>query len=136
MNPARGSVVILIDGVCNFCNGFADFIVQRDRRGVFRLGTLQSPAGQALLKQARLPSGFLDSVVVIEGDYAYTKSAAALRIAKALPFPWYLVNAFVLVPRIVRDPLYNWIARNRYRWFGKRDTCRVPTEDEQSRFIS
>ena len=136
MNPARGSVVILFDGVCNFCNGFANFILRRDRRGVFRLGTLQSPAGQALLKQASLPSDFLDSVVVIEGDHAYTKSAAALRIARDLPFPWYLANAFGVVPRIARDPIYTWIARNRYRWFGKRDTCRVPTKDEQSRFIT
>ena len=126
---------MLFDGVCNLCNGFVRFIIARDPRGRFRFASLQSPAAAALLN-GRLQHGLLpDSIVLVEGDDIYTQSTAALRVAGGLRFPWNLWYGFMLVPRPLRDIVYAWVARNRYRWFGKRDVCMVPTPDLRARFL-
>ena len=130
------SDTILFDGVCNLCNGFVQFVVARDPSARFRFAALQSPAAMALLQSAAVPHPVPDSVVLVEGDRAYVRSDAALRIARGLRFPWPMVYAFIAVPRFIRDPMYDFIAAHRYRWFGRRDTCLVPTPDLVRRFLN
>ena len=131
----RAGPVVLFDGVCNLCDRSVQFILDRDRAGVFRFASLQSDTGRALLVDHQLDPDALASVVVVDGDRAFTKSDAALRIAKDLRFPWNMLTAFRIVPRFIRDAVYGWVARNRYRWFGTREACRIPTPDVAARFI-
>jgi predicted DCC family thiol-disulfide oxidoreductase YuxK len=126
---------MLFDGVCNLCNATVDFVIRRDRRGAFRFASLQSAAGRALLGKHGLPPDVLDSIVLLDDDGAHTRSTAALRIARRLGGAWPLLYAFIIIPRPFRDLVYDFIGRRRYRWFGKRDTCRVPTPAEHERFI-
>jgi predicted DCC family thiol-disulfide oxidoreductase YuxK len=127
--------VILFDGVCNYCNAIVNWVLRLDRKGVFRFATLQSEHGQALLREHGLPPDNLDSVVLVENGKAYTKSDATLRIAHHLP--WWLQEARLLwiVPRPFRDAIYDTIARNRYRWFGKKESCMIPTAEQRGRFL-
>lgn len=128
-------VIILFDGVCNLCNNSVQFILTRDSQRKFLFGSLQGEAGQALLKKFNLPADHFHSFVLIEGEKVYTKSTAALRVAKHLKRGWQLLYGFIILPKFLRDGIYRWIANNRYKWFGKRDTCRVPTPQEKSRFL-
>lgn len=128
--------VILFDGVCNLCNASVDFIVRHDRRALYRFAPLQSRLAEELLAQHRSQADMLDSVVLVEpGGRVSTGSTAALRVARGLGFPWSLLYALIILPRPVRDFVYGWIARNRYRWFGRRETCRIPTPEERARFL-
>jgi predicted DCC family thiol-disulfide oxidoreductase YuxK len=127
--------IILFDVVCNLCISSVDFIMKKDRRKRFLFASLQGESGQALLKKFNLPVNNWETFVVIEGDKVYTKSTAALRIVKHLGSAWQLLYGFIIVPKFLRDKIYRWIAGNRYKWFGKRDTCRVATPDEKSRFL-
>lgn len=126
---------LLFDGVCNLCESSVQFILKRDPRGIFRFASLQSPIGQALLEKFRLPRGDFDTMVLIEGELIYTRSSAALRIVKRLPFPWPILYIFVVVPKFIRDLFYRILARNRYRWFGKKAECLIPTPEIRSRFL-
>ena len=125
---------ILFDGVCNLCNGFVQFVIPRDPTGRFSFASLQSPAAARLLADCA-PAPLPDSIVLYDDGVLYTESAAVLRIARGLRFPWNLGYAFIIVPRPVRDWAYRIVARNRYRWFGKRDVCMVPTPDLRRRFL-
>jgi predicted DCC family thiol-disulfide oxidoreductase YuxK len=127
--------IVLFDGVCNFCNGSVQFILKRDREGIFRFASLQSEIGRRLMTEHGLDPDALNSVVVIDDGRAWQESAAALRIARHLPGAWKLLRAFAVVPRSVRDALYRWIARNRYRWFGKTEACWLPTPELRGRFL-
>jgi predicted DCC family thiol-disulfide oxidoreductase YuxK len=131
----QGKPIILFDGVCNLCNGSVDFIIRRDRCGIFRFASLQSAAGRALLQQHGLPPDTLDSVVLVDEAGVHARSTAALRIARKLGAAWPLAYAFIVVPRPLRDALYDFIAHRRYRWFGKRETCRLPSPAERDRFL-
>lgn len=136
-NPSGAHAVLLFDGVCNLCNGGVVFIVKRDPRGRIHFATLQSGAAGSLLRSIGIdPAALPESMVLVEGGRAHTRSAAALRLVRNLRFPWPLLYAFVLVPRPLRDWLYNVVARHRYRWFGKRDVCMVPTPELRGRFLS
>ncbi len=126
---------VLFDGECNLCNGTVQFIIRRDRRNRFRFAALQSEAGKTMLQSHRLPPEALDTVVLISGGRAYTRSDAALGIARRLDGLWPLCYAAVVIPRFLRDRAYDFIARNRYRWFGKREECMVPTPELRSRFL-
>ncbi len=126
--------IVFFDGICGLCNRAADFILRHDRRGRLRLATLQSPAAQRLLCDKNLPPG-LDSIVLLDGAKTYVRSAAALRIAALIGGAWSLFAIFWIVPRPIRDALYNWVARHRYQWFGRRAACRMPTPEERARFI-
>jgi predicted DCC family thiol-disulfide oxidoreductase YuxK len=126
--------ILLFDGECNLCNGSVDFVIRRDRKRRFRFAALQSPAGARLRRSLAVPPQ-VDSLVLIEDGVAYIRSSAALRVATGLNMPWPLLWIFMLVPRVIRDAVYEWVARNRTIWFGKRDTCRVATDEERSRFI-
>ena len=123
--------VVLFDGVCNLCNGAVRFILARDPAARFRFASLQSDAARRLLGDG----GPAETIVLLDAGKTYVKSTAALRIARGLRFPWPLLNAFVAVPRPVRDLIYDWVARHRYRWFGKRDTCMLPTPELRERFL-
>lgn len=127
--------VILFDGICNLCNASVDFVIERDRREVFRFASLQGKTGQILLREHQLPDDAMDTVILIEGGKPYTRSTAALRIARRLSFPYPLLSIFLAVPSFLRNLVYDIVARNRYRWFGRTDTCRVPTPELSARFL-
>ncbi len=128
--------VILFDGVCNLCNGFVQFVIARDPNGRFQFAALQSPAARRLLGPLSPPADALGTVVLIEDGRAFLRSDAALRIGRGLTFPWPLAFGFVAVPRPLRDWLYELVARYRYRWFGRRDVCMVPTAELRARFLT
>jgi predicted DCC family thiol-disulfide oxidoreductase YuxK len=128
--------VVLFDGVCNLCNGAVRFVVARDPSARFQFASLDSAPAHALLRTAPAPEALADSIVLVDEQGIFTRSTAALRIARRLTFPWPLAYGFILVPRVIRDSIYDWIAGHRYRWFGRRETCMVPTPDIRSRFLS
>ncbi len=121
--------VVLFDGVCNLCVGSLPWLLRMDHRDRLRFGTLQSDSGTDLLEHCGLPRDYDQSMVVVEGETAYTKSDAVVRLAWLLGFPWALGSIAALVPERVRDRAYRWLARNRYDWFGTRDACLVPDSD-------
>lgn len=126
--------VILFDGVCNLCNSSVQFIIKRDPKGFYRFASQQSDIGQAYLSKYNL-GGYADSFVLIEDDRVYLKSDAALQISKNLAGVWKVFYLLKIVPRPLRDLVYNFIAKNRYKWFGKKESCMIPTPDIKSRFI-
>lgn len=128
---------MLFDGVCNLCNGTVQFIIDRDPNGLFRFAALQSDAAKtALAARGRAtPEGEPDSVLLLDGDRVYERSDAALRIARRLSSAWRLFFVFIVVPRFIRDLVYRFIAKHRYRWFGKTEECRVPTPELRARFL-
>ncbi len=130
------SATILFDGVCTLCNGFVQFVIARDPSARFRFASLQSPAAAALLRESGVTAPLPDSIVLVEGRRVFVRSSAALRILRGLRFPWVLAYGFIAVPRFVRDPVYDVIAAHRYRWFGKRETCMVPTPELKRRFLA
>jgi len=133
--PASPTPVVLFDGACNLCNGFVQFLISRDPAGYFRFASLQSAEGQALLAQHGLPTPTEpESIVLIENGRAYTHSQAVLRMARHLP-GWRWLSAFRVVPRFLRDAVYRWVARNRYRWFGRQESCWLPTPELKARFL-
>jgi len=139
---------VLFDGTCTFCNGAVHFIIDRERNGELQFAPVQSEPARALLERAAGPerarvlvegatgSGSPDTVVLVENGELYTHSTAALRIARRLRAPWSLVTLFVVVPRFIRDAVYRWFARHRYQWFGREDSCRVPTPELRARFLA
>jgi predicted DCC family thiol-disulfide oxidoreductase YuxK len=129
-------LIILFDGVCNFCNSTVNFVLKKDKKGTIKFAPLQSEVGLKLLQQFGLPTADMKSFIFIENDKAYTKSTAALKVCKQLKGLWPLVYGFVIIPSFIRDGLYNWIAKNRYKWFGKSDICMVPTPLQKDKFLS
>lgn len=129
------SSVILFDGVCNLCNGLVQFIISRDPGGRFAFASLQSDAARRLMGEVSLTDPRPDTFVLMEDGRAFTRSTAALRIARRLGFPWSLAYPLVGVPTPLRNRAYDIVARNRYRWFGKRDACMVPSPDIRRRFL-
>ena len=136
--------VILFDGVCNFCNAIVKFIIRQDKKNVFLFCALQSDSGKRLLKQYNINWKQTDSFVVIENarpddpvgrGKAHQKSNAALILYNKLPWYWKWTQIFWIVPKIIRDGVYNFIANNRYRWFGKKEECMIPTPEMRERFL-
>ncbi|MDR4496237.1 MAG: thiol-disulfide oxidoreductase DCC family protein [Nitrospirales bacterium] len=127
--------VIVFDGVCNFCNAFVNFVLERDTRGIFKFGTLQSPPAHLILNQCGLSTEDYETFLLLDNGKIFTKSTAGLKILRALPGCWPWLYAFIIVPRPIRDLIYSFVARHRYRWMGKADTCRVPSLAERARFI-
>jgi predicted DCC family thiol-disulfide oxidoreductase YuxK len=127
--------LILFDGVCNLCNGFVQSVIERDPPGRFQFAALQSEAARRILAGHDAPNPLVESVVLIEEGRVYTGSTAALRIARGLRFPWPLAGVLLAIPRPLRDGIYAGVARRRYRWFGQREQCMVPTAATRSRFI-
>jgi predicted DCC family thiol-disulfide oxidoreductase YuxK len=127
--------VILFDGVCNLCNRAVQFIIKRDKKKQFLFASLQGKTGSELLKQFDLPPDQFNSFVLIENQKAYTRSTAALRVAKKLSGGWSFLYGLSILPPFLRDPVYNLIAKKRYKWFGKRDECMLPSPELRERFL-
>ncbi|MDP4132141.1 MAG: thiol-disulfide oxidoreductase DCC family protein [Bacteroidota bacterium] len=127
--------IVLFDGVCNLCNDLVRFIIKRDADGKFKFASLQSEIGQQWLRTVGLPVNEFESFVLISGNEYYLKSTAALKMLRELGGIWKAFYVFILVPLPVRDFLYDMIAKSRYRIFGRRDTCMVPTPELQERFL-
>lgn len=127
--------ILLFDGVCSLCNGFVNFVIDRDPEGYFKLGALQSDAARPYLDTFEQDLQGLDTMVLIEDGKLYTRSSAALRVLRRLNMPWSLLYGFILVPKGLRDWIYEVVASHRYEWFGQRDQCRRPTPELRQRFL-
>ena len=128
--------VILFDGVCNFCNGAVNFVIKRDKKGIIKFAPLQSDVAMKLLTEYNLSTQDMRSFVFIEKNQVYTRSTAALRVCRYLDNLWPLLYGFIIVPRFLRNGIYDLIAKNRYKWFGQKTTCMIPTPEVQSRFLN
>lgn len=127
--------VLLFDGVCNLCDGFVQWLIRRDKARVFRYAPIQSEAGQSLFCQFDLPLDEISTVVLVEGNRIYTHADVSLRIGQLLGGWWKLTGLFYIVPPAIRNTIYNWVARNRYRWFGEKDQCMMPTPELKQLFL-
>jgi len=139
------SAVVLFDGVCNFCDASVNFVIDHDRDGYFRFAPLQSETGKTLAAEHGIVSATvehdsdaasIDSLILIENGRAYTHSTGALRIARRLSVPWSWLYAFIVVPKPIRDFFYRLFAKYRYRFFGRKDECMIPTPDVRARFLT
>jgi predicted DCC family thiol-disulfide oxidoreductase YuxK len=132
---ARYKKVIVFDGVCNFCNAFVDFVMRHDPHGKFKFGTLQSEPAQKILDELGLQTKEFETFLLLEDKKVYTKSTAALKIAKELRGLWPFLAMFLIIPLPIRDWIYDYVARRRYRWMGKRESCRLPIPKDRERFV-
>lgn len=135
MNTAFNFPVLFFDGVCNLCNASVQWVLRHDRRGQFRFAALQSELGRQVLAQHGINAGALDTVVLLAEGRVYTRSDAALELLRRLGGPWAGLSILRRLPRPLRDAVYNWIARNRYRWFGRQESCWLPRPEWKSRFL-
>ena len=128
--------LILFDGVCNLCTVSVQFVLKRDSKKLFRFASLQSPLGQQVLKESGLSTEELKSFMLVEQGKVYFKSTAFLRVTLHLSGLWPVLSVFRIVPRFIRDAVYDFVARHRYQWFGKKETCWLPPDDEwKERFL-
>jgi predicted DCC family thiol-disulfide oxidoreductase YuxK len=132
---ADGEAVVVFDGVCVLCSGWVDFLLRHDRRGQFRFAAMQTEAGRALLAGSGLDPDDPLSFLLIDSKGAHTDSDAVLAILARVGWPWRVAGVFRLLPRALRDRGYRWLARNRYRWFGKKEACYLPDAETRHRFL-
>ena len=135
MNKQSTHSIILFDGVCNLCNGAVNFVIKRDNSNVFRFAPLQENSGILLLKKYAIDPQKLDTIILIENDRVYLKSTAALRISKKMSNLWPLLYVCIVLPKFLRDAVYDYIAKNRYAWFGKNDQCIIPSPATKDKFL-
>ncbi|UII79447.1 thiol-disulfide oxidoreductase DCC family protein [Flagellimonas sp. CMM7] len=129
--------IILFDGVCNLCNGAIQFIIKRDKNDTFRYAALQSEIGERLIAERAIDTTKVDSIILIEPGVAYfTKSDAALQISKGFGGFWKVMGIFTWIPKSFRDVIYDLIAKNRYKWFGRKDACMIPTAELKAKFLN
>lgn len=126
---------MFFDGHCNLCNNSVDFVITRDKKRVFRFAPLQGETAKDVLGDVNIDLEHPDSFVLSKDNKVYFRSTAALMVARQLGFPWSLTSLFLVVPPFIRDAVYNLIARNRYKWFGRKETCRLPSPEERSLFL-
>jgi predicted DCC family thiol-disulfide oxidoreductase YuxK len=126
---------VLFDGLCNLCTASVRFVLERDGESAFDFASLQSDTARRLLSEAGAPAELPDSIVLLDADGVHLRSDAALRIAARLRQPWPALAAFRILPRALRDRVYDFVARRRYGWFGKRDACLIPTPELRARFL-
>lgn len=127
---------MIFDGVCNFCDGAVNFIIAHDAKNYFKFAPLQSENGRKLAAEHGIDLQKIDSVILIEGGEAYTESTAALKVARHMDGIWSLAYAFIIVPKFIRDYFYKLFAKNRYRLFGKKDACMLPSPEVRAKFLS
>ncbi|MEP6724850.1 MAG: thiol-disulfide oxidoreductase DCC family protein [Bacteroidota bacterium] len=127
--------IVLFDGVCNLCSNSVQFILKKDKKNQFLFGSLQGKAGQEYLRKFNLPANTFNSFMLVEDQKLYTRSAAGLRMLKHLGSGWSLLYAFIIIPKFIRDGIYNLVAKNRYKWFGKKDACWIPTPALKAKFL-
>ncbi len=135
MNETGPNTIVFFDGVCNFCNYWVSFAIKRDRKKKLKFTTLQGKTTKELFEQYKINITSLNSVILIDKGKVYTQSSAAIRICKYLNGGWKLFYGLMIIPKFIRDFFYNIIARNRYKWYGKRDECMVPTPELRERFL-
>lgn len=129
--------IIFFDGVCNLCDGVVQYVIRHDKKDVFRFAALQSETGKAILQKIGVDAAKTDSIILYEpGRAYYTKSGAAIEIAKALGGLPSLIRIFGIIPQVLRNGIYDWVARNRYKWYGKKAECMVPTPEIRSKFLA
>ena len=135
-NLPKDKKIILFDGVCNLCDSAVQFVIEHDKKDMFRFVALQSELGQEILKHIGINPKNIDSVILYEPGIAYHyKSTAAIEIAKSLGGFWHLGTLFRIIPTGIRNQLYDYIAKNRYKWYGKKETCWIPTQELKSKFL-
>ncbi len=127
--------VLLFDGVCNLCSSSVQFIIKRDPKHIFRFASLQSEFGQKILAQFHLPADDLNSFILFDEGKIYTRSTGALKVFKKLPGISSAMYAFIIVPPFIRNAVYAWVAKNRYKWFGKKEECWIPTKELNELFL-
>ncbi|MDX1912688.1 MAG: thiol-disulfide oxidoreductase DCC family protein [Saprospiraceae bacterium] len=127
--------ILLFDGVCNLCNASVQWVLLHDHQQTFRFAALQSPVGQQILERHGLSGESLDTVVLADGDQIYVRSDAPLHVFRRLGGGWQLLYGLRWIPRIIRDAVYRFIARNRYRWFGRQESCLLPRPEWRGRFL-
>lgn len=130
------NALVLFDGLCNFCNSSVNYVVKHDKLNRFKFAPLQSEKGQLLLNKYHIDTAKTDSIVFILNEKSYIKSTAAILIAKQLGGMHILLSVFLIIPSFVRDFIYDFIAKNRYKWFGRKEVCMVPSEEVKSKFIA
>ncbi len=126
--------LVLFDGYCNLCNSSVQLIIRNDKKAWFHFASLQSDTGRSIMEKFDMDPDDLKTFILYHRGKLYTRSAAALRVAGSLRFPYNLLSVFIVIPPFLRNIVYNWVARNRYRWFGRRESCMVPTPDIKARF--
>ena len=127
--------IILFDGVCNLCNSAVNFVIKRDKKSTIKFAVLQSSIAQKLVKDQPIKDNDLSSFVFVEKGKILTRSTAAFHVCRYLTGIWPLMYGFIIIPKLIRDGIYNWVAKNRYHWFGKKDKCMVPTPEIKARFL-
>ncbi|WP_432410610.1 thiol-disulfide oxidoreductase DCC family protein [Rasiella sp. SM2506] len=127
--------IILFDGVCNLCDSSVTFVIQRDKKDLFRFAALQEEPGKTLLEKYKIDTSQTDSIILLDGDKAYTKSTAALKIAKHLGGAYPFLYGFMLIPNFIRNWVYDYVAKHRYKWYGKKESCMIPTLELRSKFL-
>ena len=127
--------IILFDGVCNFCNASVNFLIKQDKKSVFRFAAFQSKAGKQLAEKYNFPDNDFQSFILIDKGKAYYRSTAGLKVYGKLAWHWKWTQIFWIVPKFLRDAVYKYVARNRYKWFGKKDECMIPSARVRNRFL-
>ena len=135
MNPEQKHSIILFDGVCNLCNSSINYAIKYDKKGLFKFAALQEPPGRLLLKRYNIDPLDTDSIILIENGKAYVKSTAALRVARNLSGALPLLYGFIIVPAFIRNWVYDFIAKHRYKWYGKKESCLIPTPELKDKFL-
>lgn len=131
----QDETILLFDGVCNLCSGSVQFVLKRNRQANIKFASIQSEFGQTLIEKSELSNDYLDSLVLLKNGRTFTKSDAALELTKDLSGFWKLGAVFLIIPKFIRDAIYNWVARNRYKWFGKKEVCWIPKSEWKHRFL-
>ncbi len=135
MSPREKHKIVLFDGVCNLCNATVNFVIKRDIKDRFRFVALQSDLGKELVLKNKIDPIQTDSIILIDGDRCFIKSTAALHISKSLSGAYPLLYGFMIIPSFIRNWVYDIVARNRYKWFGKEDNCMIPSKDLKDKFL-
>ncbi len=134
--PNQPHKILLFDGVCNLCNNTVLFVIKRDRKKQIRFGAIQSQEGNKLLQKFGIDQQYLGSLIFIDEGKVYLKSSGALRLSKYLSGLWPLLYALMVIPAFIRNPIYDFVAANRYKWFGKKEVCMIPTPELKSLFLN
>lgn len=134
--PNQPHKILLFDGVCNLCNNTVLFVIKRDRKKQIRFGAIQSQEGKKLLQKFAIDQQYLGSLIFIDEGKVYLKSSGALRLSKYLSGLWPLLYALMVIPAFIRNPIYDFVAANRYKWFGKKEVCMIPTPELKSLFLN
>ncbi|HET9057207.1 MAG TPA: thiol-disulfide oxidoreductase DCC family protein [Chitinophagaceae bacterium] len=135
MNTGNDKKIIFFDGVCNLCSSSVQFVLKRDKKNQFLFGSLQGNQGQQVLKKHHLSPTEFNSFLLSEGNKLYTRSSGVLRVLKYIGGGWGLLYGFIIIPKFIRDGIYDFISRNRYKWFGKKEECWLPKPEWKQRFI-